>query len=28
MERHGFRDASVETMIPEMTMLAKAVKPA
>lgn len=28
MERHGFKDASVETMIPEMTMLAKAVKPA
>jgi ubiquinone/menaquinone biosynthesis C-methylase UbiE len=27
MERNGFKDASVETMIPEMTMLAKAVKP-
>ncbi len=28
MQRHGFKDAVVETMIPEMTMLAKATKPA
>lgn len=28
MEKHGFKDAKVDTMIPEMTMLAQAVKPA
>ena len=28
MEKYGFEDAKVDTMIPEMTMLAQAVKPA